>query len=452
MKHLEILISKKGFLIVALICADLIYPKNAIPQWKRVQGVEGYFSCGIKTDSNNIWMGGGSGKLANYDLDKNTFEYFEIGDLFGINSIEIINDTIVALAGINHLQENGFLGFVSRFDIKNNYLIDTILLEPGIYDLEFTSVDTGYAVGFGGIYKTIDIDSGESWDSLFHFPQFNFEWGTFYSITSTNSNILYVAGELLNIDDFRGIVLKSTDQGASWEILFDEIPYLKLDNIGVVESDHNPNLLYCHDKSDPVLYRSYDGGINWKIDTLPVHNSLLSIYDFVFQDEDSIYVLLSQRVVLTFNELQYTQHQILKSVDSGKTWMIQYEAFTPTPIDSTFSDFILGENGKHYVVGWNQFLISENEGGRGPILSKKNIESFQSMLKLYPNPAKDYLTIRSNHYEVHYTLFNLFGIKIRSGIIPKEKQIFIGDLKPGVYLISVTTEQNTKASQIFMKL
>ena len=80
--------------------------------------------------------------------------------------------------------------------------------------------------------------------------------------------------------------------------------------------------------------------------------------------------------------------------------------------------------------------------------------SVTSRAVVYPNPANDVLKIQNLQPEVkkHFEIYDLLGIK-HIDLTGTESMfsLSIGNLKPGCYILKVTTECNTIAKQ-FIKL
>lgn len=63
--------------------------------------------------------------------------------------------------------------------------------------------------------------------------------------------------------------------------------------------------------------------------------------------------------------------------------------------------------------------------------------SLNSSFYIYPNPAKEYISILGLNEEIEYSIFNLLGVEIKKGTLLDRNKIFIQDLKSGVYLLKM---------------
>lgn len=64
----------------------------------------------------------------------------------------------------------------------------------------------------------------------------------------------------------------------------------------------------------------------------------------------------------------------------------------------------------------------------------------EDQLNIFPNPVTDYLNIDENlkvHQESHVVIFSLNGIVLKKINFSDSRKIFVGDLTPGVYYISI---------------
>ena len=122
-----------------------------------------------------------------------------------------------------------------------------------------------------GVYKT--TDGGASWDKVFYL---NDSTGCSELIMDpSNPNTLYAAfwefrrtAYSFNSGGNNSALYKSTDGGKSWNKIHVGFPAGKLGRIAVAVAPSRPTLLYavleCEKPEQKGLYRSEDGGANWK--------------------------------------------------------------------------------------------------------------------------------------------------------------------------------------------
>jgi len=66
-------------------------------------------------------------------------------------------------------------------------------------------------------------------------------------------------------------------------------------------------------------------------------------------------------------------------------------------------------------------------------------EKAKENISIYPNPAKDHISINGITQNTDYTIINIIGEKIKSGMITQAELIDVKDLLPGVYIIQIDT-------------
>lgn len=66
-------------------------------------------------------------------------------------------------------------------------------------------------------------------------------------------------------------------------------------------------------------------------------------------------------------------------------------------------------------------------------------------LNIYPNPATDYVNITTPEV-VDYVIYDNMGRRVKQGTLSNDKAIYIADLTPGVYFVSVATKQQSQGT------
>ncbi len=103
---------------------------------------------------------------------------------------------------------------------------------------------------------------------------------------------------------------------------------------------------------------------------------------------------------------------------------------------------------------WQPYSKSKSEGGKGilaahaiypimtsnKILSSEEQNSFAENIKLFPNPASDFIAIEANSIELkNYSIVNVLGTTIKTGVLPSDKTIQINNLPKGLYFVRFET-------------
>ena len=80
-------------------------------------------------------------------------------------------------------------------------------------------------------------------------------------------------------------------------------------------------------------------------------------------------------------------------------------------------------------------------------------EEHESLTEIYPNPASDYLTIRSIPEIQHIEVLNIAGVTKWSAVIQGEKSVTIpvSELTEGIYVLRILTSRNTILKKFIKK-
>lgn len=126
------------------------------------------------------------------------------------------------------------------------------------------------------------------------------------------------------------------------------------------------------------------------------------------------------------------------------TWTQQTVTFSPT-VDGT------------YYFGFNHFsptqladvslgLDSFNING---VLGVNDIEAKKKEISIYPNPAKDFITIKSDSKVNNIEIFDASGRKVQT--ILKDNKIDVRNLSSGNYIINVETKDGVSTEKFIKK-
>ena len=275
-----------------------------------------------------------------------------------------------------------------------------------LYDIDFISPTTGFAIGTGGAFlKT--IDGGNTWST--------YDIGVGFSLWQlqfTSSSVGYIIGGN-NVDgDYFGKILRTSDGGISWTEVYSQTSelsdmYFINDSTGwvsayelVLQTTNSGatwtpvacigytiyNIWFVsalkgyYSGVDSKVYNTTDGGNVW---TEKFSGETLN--DLWFRDPQHGYYLNSIRQLkvstdsgntwtwaYTFPEqvknvrfinqdtgyvLNYAGDKIFQSIDAGTTWQLIYEAS-----NENLNDIEVESNGRLYVVGKGAFAITTNNG------------------------------------------------------------------------------------------
>jgi hypothetical protein len=122
--------------------------------------------------------------------------------------------------------------------------------------------------------------------------------------------------------------------------------------------------------------------------------------------------------------------------------------------------FESAELGTDITITTSGFIITGADSGNytltQPILSADivttlgidDINDVKFSLKLYPNPAINYIRVLGLSEKANYIIYNLLGKKVGKGIVENDEDIMIQNLSNGTYFIRI---ENTKAIK-FIKI
>lgn len=414
-------------------------------QWEQITGFQGICNNAILADSHTIWGDAGSGWIFKYSTNNSQFEYFNIGEDFDVNSLYLYNDSILILCG--HSWSPAHTGFIFQYNVQIKSVVDTFRSPHQINDILFTSSDIGFAVSFEGIHAT--NDSGSTWKIIWSADSIGASFFELFALNVDNIGQLYASGVKFQShqeSNSQGFIIRSSDNGKTWELIFEEYTGVMLDNVKTV----NNNLIYCHTRSNLDFYVSNNSGLNWNKKTLPINDPWLVITNIKYQNKDTIFITASEEI-LPAKSTYKTYNVILHSTDAGQSWGTQFENHPEIPPRDTSLTTIISLNDSIlYCIGWNLFLRTTNAGGITKPIQSNNVMMSPEDNIVFTNPINDYLLIRNAGINYKYTIYSFSGKILMSSTAWHSDQIFVGHLNPGPYIIQISFSNNTTSSQIII--
>jgi photosystem II stability/assembly factor-like uncharacterized protein len=341
------------------------------------------------------------------------------------------------------------------------------------FDLSFINADTGYAAGQKGtIIRT--KDGGTHWDSLTSGTKKDL-----FSISTKDPANLWAVGD-------SGVILNSHDFGTTW-IKNNALTDKKLNSIRF----RNSNIGFIAGNSG-TLFGTIDGGTNWNVLTIATTKDLFSLsvtggcaYMLVgwvgsyfsnaselFKTNDNInWVSANSSINGYGNSTLYFQNDslgyvivsgcttnsqcfinIFKTTNYGQNWPFSLGSSPPSTPALAYSDIAFATNKIGYVLCGDNILKTIDGG---IFVSIKELDDKYD-LKIYPNPAVKNLTIDNRQFAkgvTHIAIYDACGKQVlqetnNANLIT---EIDMRDLKAGMYIIKLYTEDGLVSTAKFLK-
>jgi len=415
-----------------------------------------------------------------FDTDITDIDVYEDGFLIGIGDNGIIKRT----TDFGYTWEN-----------------QTLSIENNIYDITFTDVNNGWAVGeYNSFYKT--TDAGKSWNRV----KIDESIDRWYRIHFFNADTGIAA-------KYTGTFYKTTNGGIDW-FKFGEITDMQINDLFFL----NQNIgwiTYWSKINEYFIYKTTNGGENWTFQKALQDSGMNALY---FINENLGFAVGWDGIILkttnggqdwetniidtvNFNDVVFINEnvgwicsgwagkngKILKTTDGGDNWTIQFSGdfeirnicfanensgWATTKSGEIFHTSDGGNNWaiqSHLTGKWLNaiyFLDEQNgwiAGNDGTILKysctstdvEENVPiSENTDLQIYPNPALNEITLffPNTHNLNSISIFNSLGVEVKrieqSNVERQNKiTIFTDDLPNGLYNCFITnpTERITKS-------
>jgi hypothetical protein len=76
------------------------------------------------------------------------------------------------------------------------------------------------------------------------------------------------------------------------------------------------------------------------------------------------------------------------------------------------------------------------------------------LFEIYPNPSSNYINVTlksgTTNTSISYTLYDITSTPVKTGQLQDDNSIFVGDLKSGIYIISLTLEDYEEKQQLII--
>lgn len=370
-----------------------------------------------------------------------------------LTSIEFLDENNVILGGwgttndfIIRKSVNGGLNWVGV--IPYNYQNTT----GYIYDLDFPTFSTGYAVGSGNskgyLYKS--TNAGSNWLKIDSVSS-----GTLRKVYFLNDNTGFMLG-------YAGEIFKTTNGGSNWSIFNSGITY-GLSSIFFV----NPVTGYaCGGNPVQKLFKTTDAGNSWN-QIYTTTGTTFSSITFINPNTGFITgknILKTTDAGVTWNNktpgsLIYFQKTFFSSNNTGYSYGSFGKVFKTTntgenwgelnmPTEMFFNDIYFLNDNTGFLVGDQGMILKTTNGGGNFVIGinepVKNIPSDFLLQQNYPNPFNPVTTIKFSIPEnsfVNITIYDILG-KVVATLLNENRN-------PGNYELNWDAGKNSSGVYIY---
>lgn len=294
-------------------------------------------------------------------------------------------------------------------DGGGSWIRDTTYMCSPVFTYNFDS-QNAFVVGsscFGG--KTIDKKENGSWSFQTTYLSWNIDY--LYTIDFYNASFGMAAGD-------SGQVHRTLDGGLSW----DTINTVTNEKIWDVQFVSDSVIYAVVDSAFNELMISIDSGKTWDFH----HNSLT----FFYPDLKALEGMNNESVVAVGAASMPNLGIILWGSERNTNWRVES---TPEPLNNVtaLNDSVA------FVVGDNGLLMRSNG-----ILNGVGSVPKSRLLNIFPNPARDRITIQTSDRLLKVCIVDVMGKTVYEG--GDAPHISVAHLVSGIYYVVATSAQGTQ--------
>ena len=313
-------------------------------------------------------------------------------------------------------------------------------------DLQFFTNTAGLAIGRkngmteGTVIRT--TDGGATWGEDFN----SFNNLQLLDLEIVDNSIAYLAAQDGNWLDtnIHWYLYKTVDQGGSWSLVYsDTVPYTndldsKVSKLEFINELEGWMAYSGFSSKHSHLYHTTDGGLNWVEVAVPLNESM-DFNDLLFLNSNEGFLVAGNWCSAT---ACYRGNALLHTTDGGANWsVLKHDPYDP------YALYAMDYNGSvGYVVGGTIDI----DGGRVFKLENMAVgikEDQKLHVELFPNPADEQFTIRSDRYPYEYRIHDLTGRELAQGTVQdSEHSVALKELSKGMYYITFEKD-NASTSQ-----
>jgi photosystem II stability/assembly factor-like uncharacterized protein len=342
----------------------------------------------------------------------------------GISSSVVLNSISFTSINTGWAVGNGGLIYKSN-DGGQNWVTQVSGTTNDLYYVCFVNDSTGWAVGAPGNNPTLAVilkttNGGQSWNNIN-----SFFTGYLSSVQFIDENLGWAVGE-------SGMVMRSNDGGLNWTVTNSQTSTVTTKNILDVHF-YSPSKGWAVGADGTVIVSS-DSGSTWSIQASGLTTSNLS----------GVYFISSNEGWAVGNQSPGFGPQILYTNNAGQSWTVQN---SNTTANISLKKVYFSSQNKGFAVGTSGRVFKYS-----PTISTiSDVEVTD--LNIYPNPANNTAFIEFDSFGIYkLKVVDLSGrIMLVEESISQNYQINMESWSSGIYQISITNEKGQITAKTIVK-
>jgi len=229
--------------------------------------------------------------------------------------------------------------------------------------------------------------------------------------------------------------------------------------------DHYPTTVGAYSvriENNKALLSNYSGvgcintgGFGPKHPVFPITGhptNLTGYYKFTPQNGDTMGIVIR----LYLNGVQVTHNELTSTVSESNWTSFNISIDSYTSADSAFISISPSNfDGNVEKIHGNSVMYVDNLNFDNLITSISEQTSENTAFSLYPNPASDIVTLNidnRNDADLTMYVYNVIGTLVKSETLKQNtRQINIGDLSNGVYVVSIKINDRTENKRLIIQ-
>lgn len=325
----------------------------------------------------------------------------------GFRAVDFVNENMGFIGGRN---------IYSTFDGGQTWILRMSDLGwQGIRSISHTDNGICVAVGYNGVMVR-STDYGQSWQYVPGVPDLEYS-----SVCFADESTGFTVGN--------STLLKTTDAGATWNVISEEYPLLAID-FPTPDKGFAVGIL-------GLIMRTTDGGETWEQYNYPTSDYLNAVN---FYDADTGYAVGGTDIATAL---------VLKTTDGGVSWHEQF-----IPVDYPLHAIAVTGD-RAFTGSWWCYLFGTNNGGiqvsTGPRRDSPTLNSV-----IFPNPTAQKLTILNKKgfsKETIITIYTVTGNSVLSEEVKDKNRVEldISALAPDTYFVKIQSTEATEVKKLVIQ-